>query len=224
MAIKELSMHLALNEGAFQASTRESCFQLLLSSNVNTQIMLTSYCEMICRQQLNGKKYAQLADLGSLNLFVLTSGKVYWDGSKEQITDKREALHSMIFQSQQAFGCDNQMTPIRTGLDNWITIWQIYLERNSVLRRHQPRPTDHEDLGTTWQRIGFYHSADEYWMLAKLMVDRVAMNSQLEGDRMLDGDSITIDAPTKEELLGKYDETSMRQVNELIADFQRILT
>lgn len=75
MAIKEMRMHLALNEGAFQASTRETCFQSLLSSSANTQVMLTSYCELICRQRLNEESLRRMADLGSLNLFVLTSGE-----------------------------------------------------------------------------------------------------------------------------------------------------
>lgn len=73
MAIKEMRMHLALNEGAFQAPNREACFQLLLSSTASAHTMLTSYCEMICREPLNEETLRHLADLGSLNLFVLTS-------------------------------------------------------------------------------------------------------------------------------------------------------
>ncbi|CZT23659.1 related to C2H2 transcription factor [Ramularia collo-cygni] len=207
MAIKEMRTHLALNEGAFQALTREACFQLLLSSTTNTQIVLTSYCEMMCRQRLSEESSKSLADVGSLNLFVLTS-----------------ALHSMIFQSQQVFGYDDQMTPIRTGLENWVTTWQKYVQIYAVLQRHQPRSTDDQAFGSLWQRIGFYRSADEYWMLAKLMVDRVAISSQIEANRTIGDEPATDDAQVKDDILGKYDETSMRQVNELITDFQRILT
>lgn len=84
MVIKEMRNHLALNEGAFQAPTRESCFQLLLGSNVNTQVMLTSYCELVCTRMLSDDIMENLADLGSLNLFVLTSGNDHLTAPQDQ--------------------------------------------------------------------------------------------------------------------------------------------
>lgn len=130
----------------------------------------------------------------------------------------------MIFQSQQVFGWDHQMAPVRYGVENWSKAWDSYMQNYFFLQRHQPRLPNDNSLGTLWQRIGFCRSADEYWMLAKLMVNRVAIISQIEATRMTDDVSSTAEADTKEGILGKYDETSMRQVNELIADFQRILT
>lgn len=140
------------------------------------------------------------------------------------MTNTLTALHSMVFQSQQVFGYDDQMAPIRTGLDNWFNTWQAYVQHYSISPTHQPRPIEDHTLGTLWQRIGFCRSADEYWMLAKLMVNRVAISNHVESNRMTDDASSTVQEEAKEEILGKYDETSMRQVNELIADFQRILT
>lgn len=130
----------------------------------------------------------------------------------------------MVFQSQQVFGYDDHMTPIRTGLDNWIKVWGIYMYRYSITQRHSPRPIGEDDLDSMWQRIGFYHSSDEYWMLAKLMVDRVTTSKHHERDQALKDGFSTDDARARDGLLAKYDETSMSQVNELIADFQRVLT
>lgn len=67
--------------------------------------------------------------------------------------------------------------------------------------------------------------APEYWLLAKLMVDRI-MNraSQRDSVSMINSAEMLPEGesgstPT---ILNKYDETSMRQVNDLIADFQQI--
>jgi hypothetical protein len=66
----------------------------------------------------------------------------------------------------------------------------------------------------------------EYWLLAKLIVERINQNTQ-QNDRASTGNDIA--APFQEidgsspMLLEKYDETSMRQVNALIADFQKVV-
>ena len=77
-----------------------------------------------------------------------------------------------------------------------------------------------------WQRIGFMRFASEYWLLAKLIVERISQNTQ-QNDRASTSDDIP--APFQEidgsspTLLENYDETSMRQVNDLIADFQKVV-
>ncbi len=77
-----------------------------------------------------------------------------------------------------------------------------------------------------WQRIGFMRFASEYWLLAKMIVERIDQNTQ-QNDGTSAGDNIAatfqeieVSSPT---LLEKYDETSMRQVNDLIADFQKVV-
>ena len=66
----------------------------------------------------------------------------------------------------------------------------------------------------------------EYWLLAKLIVDRIterARQSEIKPsgiDRGTSSDDSEVSAPT---MLDSYDETSMRQVNNLIADFQKVV-
>ena len=76
-----------------------------------------------------------------------------------------------------------------------------------------------------WQRIGFMRFASEYWLLARLIVQRI---SDIAHENELPSTADYVKAPFEEAnepsptLLERYDETSMRQVNDLIADFQKV--
>ena len=76
-----------------------------------------------------------------------------------------------------------------------------------------------------WQRIGFTRFASEYWLLAKLIVERITNQARRGQDGLMTNANLTTtrdreESPTS--ILDKYDETSMQQVNDLIADFQRV--
>lgn len=82
-----------------------------------------------------------------------------------------------------------------------------------------------------WRRIGFVRHAAEYWLLASFMLEKISTASAARLDETIPvggdgGDSRT--APdvgttsTVEPMLGKYDETSMQQVHDLLADFQKM--
>jgi hypothetical protein len=85
-----------------------------------------------------------------------------------------------------------------------------------------------------WKRIGFVRHASEYWLLASLMLDKISAaatkpkSPEFVSRALTDhaSTSIVIDpgGGTKgfEPVLERYDETSMRQVNELLADFQKM--
>lgn len=64
--------------------------------------------------------------------------------------------------------------------------------------------------------MGFCRYAPEYWLLAKLMADRLAVlgTSQPESELEL------LDEGPLDPILNYYDQTSMRQVNDLIMGFQ----
>ena len=74
MAIREMKMHFASHEASFQSTTAEEWSQQLSSENVNTKQTLSSLVERMCTARLNLGAQAQLAGLGPLNLFAVTSG------------------------------------------------------------------------------------------------------------------------------------------------------
>lgn len=75
-------------------------------------------------------------------------------------------------------------------------------------------------MGDLWKRVGFMRHSPEYWLLAKLLVDRLSSPV----DRILGSDSAHLETVGEmhEPILTRYDQTSMLQVNDLITGFQDV--
>ena len=67
-----------------------------------------------------------------------------------------------------------------------------------------------------WRRMGFCRYAPEYWLLAHLMADRLAVLGISKAENELE----PLDEGPLDPILNRYDQTSMRQVNDLIMGFQ----
>lgn len=75
----------------------------------------------------------------------------------------------------------------------------------------------------SWRRIGFCRHAFEYWLLASVIIDKLTLPEDTSSpDQPSDVDSAQSPPRDTSNLLTRYDQTSMQQVNELIADFQNI--
>ena len=74
-------------------------------------------------------------------------------------------------------------------------------------------------------RVGFACHASEFWLLSSLILDRIsAANGQNQQSQSSQNEKETqpaADGPP-EPVLHEYDQTSMRQVNELISVFQNV--
>ena len=137
----------------------------------------------------------------------------------------RTAFHALIFQYQNSFGGEGQVASIRNGLGNWRAIWEIY---TSELSNSPPHVLVNGSLNPEqmWKRVGFLRYSVEYWSLASLILDRIstsATNQQHPGITSDTGISRQTALPNDppSEILDRYDETSMRQVNDLISEFQK---
>lgn len=67
-----------------------------------------------------------------------------------------------------------------------------------------------------WRRMGFSRFAPEYWLLAHLMADRLAVLGPSQPESELE----PLDEGPLDPILNQYDQTSMRQINDLIMGFQ----
>ena len=79
-----------------------------------------------------------------------------------------------------------------------------------------------------WKRVGFVRFSPEFWLLGSLLTDRISSTTAAPQDQNSSSGGFStspFQASNKprsvEPILGKYDQTSMRQVNDLITDFQR---
>ncbi|KAK4465148.1 hypothetical protein QBC42DRAFT_303669 [Cladorrhinum samala] len=219
VVIKELKMHMASPEVCFQAATAEQCIDeihtWMPAGSPFCSLLLRDAIENLCIGIMPPGVQQRYSQLGPLNLFAMVS-----------------AIHYLIFQHQNFFGVEGQLIPINNALQNWINIWELCLE-TSVIGRWPHGLINDESLlpDTMWMRIGFIRYSAEYWLLGSLLTTRISSNtarpetqwfdqgtsaSALSGPQSVDGKAKSV-----EPILDKYDQTSMRQVNDLIAGFQK---
>lgn len=238
MVIKEMKMHMASPEACFQAATAEECIdqihRWMPPTSPFCHLLLREAIENLCLDTLTSESQQRFSDLGPVNLFAMVSGKL---ATVQSIpggsADKSDApaIHYMIFQHQNLFAVEGQLVPIRNGLRNWIGIWERYAAFPTSLSPHGGLQEECPAPELMWKRIGFVRFSSEYWLLGSLLTDRLSATTAASQDQPSAHDSplglfqsaSTAHGKTRsaEPILGKYDQTSMRQVNDLISDFQK---
>ena len=132
----------------------------------------------------------------------------------------------MVFQCQQSFSYDAQFTPVRKALDNWKLAWRWYEEKFAFTVRHCPVQDPTPPPDNMWKRIGFMRHAAEYWLLADLITRSLVSTPPGAAEEPAPGhgggpaELHLVSREKTRSMLERYDENSMRQVNELIAAFQ----
>ena len=120
-----------------------------------------------------------------------------------------------------------QLEAVRCGLDNWYALWEIYSSKFSTLPPHVIVPENGINVDNAWQRVGFMRHSPEYCLLARLLVDRLEHQDSLEDDAS-SGEmpnfsaALAGEVPLSSPRLSKFDQTSMRQVNDLISEFDKV--
>ncbi|KAL1837773.1 hypothetical protein VTJ49DRAFT_3409 [Mycothermus thermophilus] len=214
MVIKEMKMHMATPEACFQAPTADECIELIYQwmppGSPFCSLLLREAIETVCLDTMTPGKQGQFSQLGPVNLFAIVS-----------------AIHYMIFQHQNSLGVEGQLAPIRNGLRNWIEIWEEYASFPYALSPHGVLQEDCPTPSMMWKRIGFVRFSPEYWLLGSLLADRLsaATDPQRDASSASGGGPTSPGGRTKQlsadPILEKYDQTSMRQVNDLITGFQK---
>lgn len=136
----------------------------------------------------------------------------------------------------------SQLSSIRIGLDNWKLIWnrrslndderffdvpiatlkqqqqQQQHNSNATEKRHahqhQHIPTDEPSM---WKRSGFWRHAPEYWLLARLGLDRSEFSSL--SSSKTDGGRDDDDGDGDDQ--HPHEDMSMLRIKEMIGSFQR---
>ncbi|KAK0732436.1 hypothetical protein B0T21DRAFT_349443 [Apiosordaria backusii] len=218
MVIKEMKMHMASPEVCFQAGSAEECLaeihRWMTPSSPFGGMLLRDGIEQLCLGPMAPEMHRQFSHLGPVNLFAMVS-----------------AIHYMIFQHQNLFGVEGQLIPIRNALDNWIIIWEKCFDMSTTCWPHGILQDQNLPPELLWKRIGFIRCSAEYWLLGSLLTNRIssAMPKPLGHHPHMGsspsehyGDQAVVTKPARiEPILDKYDQTSMRQVNDLITDFQK---
>ncbi|KAJ5167776.1 uncharacterized protein N7482_003370 [Penicillium canariense] len=204
MVIKEMKMHMAMPEACFQALTADECHQQIQthrpSGNAYWSLSFRGAFEALAKDHLSPNMRHIIAASGPLNLFSLTS-----------------AIHSQIFQYRSSVSSSQNLKPIHNTLRNWRDSWQLFASVSLAgVSPHITMGDCNPPPQLMWRRIGFCRHCPEFWLLAKLMTERLATLGSLQPEiEHLPLDDIALDP-----ILNQYDQTSMRQVNNLIIGFQ----
>jgi hypothetical protein len=137
------------------------------------------------------------------------------------------AFHYIIFQhNQNPTVVQGQLGPIENALSNWKSIWAAYCAHHPPTALHVDSGNANANAATMWKRIGFSRYCAEFWLLAALLLARISAASTHQhqlGQSDIGGEGSDLSrARIVEPVLDKYDQTSMRQVNDLITDFGKV--
>jgi hypothetical protein len=117
-----------------------------------------------------------------------------------------------------SFGDGGNLDAIHNALRNWEIVWDAYGSADTVGPPHNIVNSDDPLLmpHEMWRRVGFMRHANEFWLLANLVVDRMTSRRMVE-DNVNTEQGISY--ASENHVLPQYDQNNMRQVNELIANF-----
>jgi hypothetical protein len=202
-----MGMHMASPEAAFQATTSEECCRELCNWQSRSapicKITFRQVVESFCKSPIPIETQRCFADLGPLNLFAVVS-----------------AFHALLFHHQNSFGGHDQLQAVYNALGNWKTVWETYSDELSFSPPHVMVDKENILPVDLWRRVGFMCHSPEYWLLAKLLVDR--LSASIDTIPNSNDDLINPSSVTHEPILTQYDQTSMLQVNDLITGFQNV--
>ncbi|KPM40754.1 hypothetical protein AK830_g5821 [Neonectria ditissima] len=192
MMMPELNIDLICPDACFEANSAQECFVLLLDSTKRREgqprLKISTALELLCRTE--GSDYRKLQHLGVLNMFTIVT-----------------ALNYLIFHFQSSLADLSQSKPVDVGLSRWISLWyQSECQNELKLRGMQPC----QDM---WKRVGFMQHAPEYFLLARILLDRWKL--QHDGCNR----SLAMWAHTQQPVCTTYDESEMNQFRELIRGF-----
>lgn len=212
MVLRETTCDLACPEPCFQAPTAMGCFQKIqkwVSHPLYKKgIAFHTAVRVFRRKTLDAHTTQYLSHCGILNLWTITS-----------------AFHSLLFNLDPGFSSGAEFESLRNAIDNWRVVWDLQSERGSsdCFGTHDPWiPQFMATPEAPWKRIGFFRNAPEYWLLARVMLERVeAARQRIEANEVFFGSGDARDSgipPT----LAKFDETSMAQLRNFITSFQEL--
>lgn len=115
---------------------------------------------------------------------------------------------------------------IRNALNNWKAIWEFYSIHYSSSPPHATIARTRLTPENAWKRIGFKRHCPEFWLLASVIMERLtcAESWRRQKDPLTanQSDLPSLGATPPDRVFTKYDQNSMRQVNELISDFHKV--
>lgn len=207
IVIFEMQVSLTSPDETFQAVNAAECFSLL-KQWVHTiprynQCSIASALEMLCKPNLDIEERSLFANMGILNMFSMITGMNASTCDYDSILTLCLGLHTSTFQIQNSLASPGAKQRIECGLKNWKNAWNNRRVAEDVIETDE----EGDSFPGMWKRVGFIKNAYEYWLLCCIFAERSPFG-ELEETKPV---------------LGRYDETDMSQVNDLIAHFGNMI-
>ncbi|KAJ5203155.1 hypothetical protein N7449_005234 [Penicillium cf. viridicatum] len=197
MVVAELEMSITCPEESFQALTERDCFAALSTWAEKVphhhQYSIASVLATMFRRDLHEEKKELYAHFGIINLFILVT----------EIAQK--ALHTLVFHLQNAMAPPEAFQRIENALQNWSKVW---VHRKTILCQSDDI-LDADSLPQMWKRAGFMEDSLEFWLLCNVILERIKPSNEHEDWNTMPGRA-----------LKRFDETNMKQVNDLMKQFE----
>ncbi|RSM19509.1 hypothetical protein CDV31_001669 [Fusarium ambrosium] len=192
MVIKEMTSHIAWPDSIFQAGTATECareIQAFLLRSSSGSYL--TFCEVF-------ERYCKDKMDQDLRRVLVEHGASH-------LFAIILAVYSTIFQHQNSLAGLDLLGGVRNALDNWKSTYEAYLKTVPVMEPYETA----DSLQDMWRRPGFSRHAHEFYLVARALVSRMSSGESIPG---MDGTKATPG-------FNEYDQTSMRQLNDLITDF-----
>ncbi|OAP55593.1 hypothetical protein AYL99_10566 [Fonsecaea erecta] len=213
--VSELQADLACPEACFQATSASECFSYLkvwLSHPLASagQISFLDAVEQLSRENMSWDKLQAFTHLGYLNLGFLAVGKtIVFCVFESTHTSFLSAMHSIIFQIRSSF-CWQMQTiyTMRNWLRNWSIVWNLQGLCQTAEAFGTPLPPQEipDNLADRWRNAGFMKDANQFWFLAKILLDNLESNRHLSPFVKKTHD---------------YDETGMNHLKSLLESYRK---
>ncbi|KAE8330279.1 hypothetical protein BDV39DRAFT_202084 [Aspergillus sergii] len=193
MVISELQMDLACHEDCFQATSVDACLSAFARSTAlmacqGGRPTVRAAIRRICQSHISPESEAAFERLSTLNMFTIVS-----------------ALHNLLFHMQSTV-VETTAQALESGLHNWKYLWA---KRQRLLEQ------DGDKYGTDMRTDeGFMRHAEEYWLLANVLLERFRNSQNDEMDMESAG-------PGRGSLDGISD-SGMEALNSVIMEFRGI--
>jgi hypothetical protein len=117
--------------------------------------------------------------------------------------------------------------PLWNGISNWKAVWnRRVFNRDDHSFDVLIGPEDGQSVSDTdmWRRPGFWKHASEFWLLSRILLDRMVSSQRgAEAAETLSGSDNTR-CEVEPHMLDEYDETSLIRINGFIRNFQALKT
>ena len=178
MLVREMHNELTYPEVCFQAETAKGCFDkirewLPTPQGSSRPTSFYALIKTLCGQDLEPEKQRMLAREAFMNHWAAIG-----------------ALHVILFNMEAAIASVSHFQPIEHGMENWKCIWNHIVRDGSV---DFPSPGSDEkrhlaNTGEIWKRAGFWWHAPEYWLLLRVILDRIISSKRsIEAAKELSG-------------------------------------